>query len=448
MTMYGRVTWGISLLTLLTLGASFAAIAVVLDRYQERQFDQALLEVAHAEAEEAPTNRFSFTSRPGPAANDVGPLEKYGIIFDEKGQSIAATQPFDTASPELSDLGVILNVPFDFTFRSHRLRGVIVPIPGYSDRRLLLASLRDDLDGDRRFVRKAMSISLVVALGWMLAAIGWVVRRAMREQARVADTLHRLAAGDTGARVSQSVSDRDLRRVGGDIDEIAERLARSIDYQRRFITHAAHELRSPLAALYGELQQALRRERTADEYKQSLTSALKASRKLKRLADDLLELARAERNKKPESIPLNVALTDAIQALSPLANEKNLVVEHDQTQCSVIAAPGTTERILHSLIENAIRFSPKGGTIRLEVEKGDVVKIIVRDEGPGVVPDERERVFEPFYRSANVARANGEGAGLGLTIARELARAHGGDIRVGCGSGGCFEMLLPAAGSP
>lgn len=117
----------------------------------------------------------------------------------------------------------------------------------------------------------------------------------------------RLAAGDTGARVSQSVSDRDLRRVGGDIDEIAERLARSIDYQRRFITHAAHELRSPLAALYGELQQTLRRERTADEYKQSLASALKASRRLKRLADDLLALARAERNKKPESIPVNVA---------------------------------------------------------------------------------------------------------------------------------------------
>jgi two-component system heavy metal sensor histidine kinase CusS len=445
MTMYGRVAWGISLLTLLTLGASFATISIVLDRYQERQFDEALLAVAHAEADEAPANRFSFTSRPGPAANDVGPLEKYGIIFDERGQSISATQPFDTSSPELGELGVALNVPFDFTFHSSRLRGVLVPIPGYSDRRLLLASLRDDLDGDSRFVRKAMGISLAVALGWMLTAIGWAVRRATREQARVADTLHRLAAGDTGARVLQSVSDRDLRRVGGDIDEIAERLARSIEYQRRFITHAAHELRSPLAALYGELQQALRRERSADEYKQSLASALKASRRLKRLADDLLELARAERNEKPESVPVAVAVSEAIQALSSLANEKSLAIEHDQTECSVIAAPGIPERILHSLIENAIRFSPKGGTIRLQVETSDVVKIAVRDEGAGVAPEERERVFEPFYRSTNVTRASGEGTGLGLTIARELARAHGGDIRVGDGRGGCFEVLLPVA---
>jgi two-component system heavy metal sensor histidine kinase CusS len=290
-----------------------------------------------------------------------------------------------------------------------------------------------------------MGISLAVALGWMLTAIGWAVRRATREQARVADTLHRLAAGDTGARVLQSVSDRDLRRVGGDIDEIAERLARSIEYQRRFITHAAHELRSPLAALYGELQQALRRERSADEYKQSLASALKASRRLKRLADDLLELARAERNEKPESVPVAVAVSEAIQALSSLANEKSLAIEHDQTECSVIAAPGIPERILHSLIENAIRFSPKGGTIRLQVETSDVVKIAVRDEGAGVAPEERERVFEPFYRSTNVTRASGEGTGLGLTIARELARAHGGDIRVGDGRGGCFEVLLPVA---
>lgn len=445
MTMYGRVAWGISLLTLLTLGASFAVIAIVLDRYQERQFDEALLAVAHAEADEAPANQFSFTSRPGPAANDVGPLEKYGIIFDENGRSISATQPFDTASPEIGELGVALNVPFDFTFHASRLRGVLVPIPGYAGRKLLLAALRDDLDGDSRFVRKAMAISLAVALGWMLTAIGWMVRRWTREQARVAETLHRLATGDTGARVSQSVSDRDLRRVGGDIDEIAERLGRSIEYQRRFVTHAAHELRSPLAALYGELQQALRRERSADEYKQSLASALKASRRLKRLADDLLEIARAERNKKPEAIPVALALSEAIHALSSLAKEKDLAFESDRTELSVIATPGTPERILHSLLENAIRFSPVGGTIRLHVEKSDVVKIAVRDEGPGVAPEERERVFEPFYRSAKANRANGEGAGLGLTIARELARAHGGDVRVGDGPGGSFEMLLPAA---
>jgi signal transduction histidine kinase len=90
---------------------------------------------------------------------------------------------------------------------------------------------------------------------------------------------------------------------------------------------------------------------------------------------------------------------------------------------------------------------PEGGTIRLHVEKSDVVKILVRDQGPGIAAEERERVFEPFYRSASVKHANGEGAGLGLTIARELARAHGGDIMVGDGPGGCFEVRLPARSS-
>lgn len=443
MMIYRKVTWGLSLLTLVTLGIAFSTISVVLDRYQERQFDEALFEVARAEAEEAPTNHFSFTARPGPAANDVGPLEKYGIIFDERGRAISATQPFDALAPNLSDLHTREDVAFDFTFGLHRLRGVIVPIPGYSARKLLLAALRDDLDGDSRFVRKAMTISLVVALGWMLAAIGWVVRRATREQARIADTLHRLAAGDTGARISESISDHELRRVGGDIDEIAERLAKLIEYERRFITHAAHELRSPLAALYGELQQALRRERTAEEYKLSLASALKASQRLKRLADDLLALARAAQIKTPESIELEGAVDDAVQALSSLAREKELVVVRQRAECSVLATPGTAQRILHSLLENAIRHSPRGATIRIDIEADAVVKITVKDQGPGVKAEERERIFEPFYRAGNAK--SGEGAGLGLAIARQLARTDGGDIRVGEGLGGCFQVLLPGA---
>jgi two-component system heavy metal sensor histidine kinase CusS len=442
MTVHGRMTLGLSLLTLLTLGVAFAAISVVLDRYQERELDDALLQVARVEAQEAPTNHFSFTSRPGPAANDVGPLDKYGIIFDERGAVLNATQPFDKGKPRLADMSLAVSTPFDFSFAGRRYRGVVVPIPGYPRHRLLLAASRDDLDGDSRFVRRAMAIALLVSVAWLLGAIGWLVRRNLREHQRIADILHRIATGDVKARVTGEVSDRDLRRVGSDVDEIAQQLARLVGHQRRFIAHAAHELRSPLTALHGEIQQALRKERTGEEYRKSLEFLLKASGRLKHLTDELLELARAEQPAKAsEPVSLDLALVDVVESLQPLASEKNVTIACDSTDVTVLAVTSDVERIFRNLLDNAIRHSPAGGVVRLDVEAGETVRVCVRDQGDGVSLEERENIFEPFYRSP-VNRTEARGAGLGLAIARELAQKHGGDVVVG-DEGNCFIASFP-----
>jgi two-component system heavy metal sensor histidine kinase CusS len=437
------MSWGLSILTVLTLGAAFVIFAVVLDRYQERQLDESLIDVARVEAEEAPTNHFSFSSRPGPAANDVGPLEKYGVIFDESGHAISATHPFDRIAPVLPAASETAGVPFDFPFGPRHYRGVVVPIPGYPARRLLIAASRDDLDGDSRFVRKAMAIALLAAVAWLLGAIRWLVRWNMREHARIAETLHRIATGDVDARASADLADQDLRRVAGDIDEIAQKLARLIAHQRRFIAHAAHELRSPLTALHGEIQQALRKERTADEYRASLAFLLRASARLKHLADELLELARAEHEPKTtEPVSVDAVLADVEESLAPLAHEKEVTIARDRTESVVVAKQSDVERILRNLLDNAIRHSPNGGRVQLEVEARELVHVRVRDNGDGVRPEEREAIFEPFHRSPE-NRARGRGTGLGLAIARELARRHGGDLVVGSELN-CFDLSLPA----
>jgi two-component system heavy metal sensor histidine kinase CusS len=436
------MTWGLSLLTLLTLGAAFATISVVLDRYQERELDEALLQVARVEALEAPANHFSFTSRPGPAANDVGPLDKYGIIFDERGTVLSATPPFDTGRPRLADMSLAIDIPFDFSFAGRRYRGIVVSIPGYPRHRLLLAASRDDLDGDSRFVRRAMAIALLVSVGWLLGAIGWLVRRNMREHERIAEILHRIATGDVKARVSGDVSDQELRRVGSDIDEIARRLALLVGHQRRFIAHAAHELRSPLTALHGEIQQALRKERSGNEYRKSLEFLLKASGRLKHLADELLELARAEQPAKAiDPVSLDLALADVVESLLPLANDKNVTIRRDSTDVAVFAVSSDVERIVRNLLDNAIRHSPAGGVVRLDVEGGETVHVYVRDQGDGVSSGEWENIFEPFYRSP-ATRTEARGAGLGLAIARELAKKHGGNVVVG-DEGKCFIASFP-----
>jgi two-component system heavy metal sensor histidine kinase CusS len=446
MSLYARMTLGLAILTLLTLGGAFSVISVILDGYQERQLDTDLLHVARTEAIEAPANAFSFSSRPGhPASSDIGTLDRYGIIFDEHGNVIHSTRPFDAMVPHLNDFHAALDTPFDFAFREHRLRGVVVAIPGYQGRKLLIAASRDDLDGDSKFLRQAMAISLAVTLAWMVGATGWLVQRSMREHQRIAETLRRIASGEVDARVSENVSDVDLRRVGSDVDAIAGKLADLVEYQRRFITHAAHELRSPLAALHGELQQALRKERTAEEYRQSLLFASKASGRLGHLADELLELARAERTPRvAESVALDRVFGDVTESLRALASEKHITVECAKTPLHVSAFKSDVERIVSNLVDNAIRHSPEGGVVRVETEDGRDVRIRVRDEGPGVARADRQRIFEPFQRSP-ASRAEARGAGLGLAIARELARKHGGDIELEGEAGGSFVVSLPRA---
>jgi two-component system heavy metal sensor histidine kinase CusS len=444
MTLVGRLTWGMSLLTLVTIGASFAAISLILDRYQERQLDEALMDVARTEAEEAPAQNFSFSARPGPVANDIGPLDKYGVIYDPSGRTLTVTHPFDKGAPRLSQLPSKLNVCFDFVFGSYRLRGVVVPIPGHPHHRLLLAASREDLDGDSRFLRTAMGIALVLALLWMVGAIVWLVRRTTGEHKRVAQILHRVALGDVGARVA-GVSGSELQQLGSDIDQIAGRLGKLVEQQRRFITNAAHELRSPLAALYGELQQSLRKERGNEEYKQSLSHALRATRRLKHLADDLLDLARVEpTGPLGEPVSVEVEVADAVDSIASLASQRGVAIQSAVGGCQVLAPTGAVARIVRTLLENAIRFSPTGGVIRVDASAGREVSIFIRDEGPGVPAAEAEQIFEPFYRSPRARAAGQDGAGLGLAIARELARKTGGDIATQDEGNGCFVVRLPS----
>lgn len=453
MTVLVRMTLGLALLTLLTLGVSFSVISILLDRYQERQLDADLLQVARLEAEEAPANDFSFSSRPGrPASSDIGTLDRYGMIFDEKGAVVQATRPFDTSSPRLEELGPTLSVPFDFDFRERRLRAVLVPIPGYPERRLLLAASRDDLDGDSRFLRKAMAISLAVAVAWVVGATGWLVQRSMREHQRIAETLRRIASGEIEARVSENVVDHDLRRVGNDVDAIAKKLADLVEYQRRFITHAAHELRSPLAALHGELQQALRKERTPAEYRQSLAFASRASGRLGHLADQLLELARAERTPThAEAVAMDRVIGEVEETLQSLATDKEVRIEARPLPLRARALASDVHRIVTNLVDNAIRHAPRGTVVGLEIASAasDIVEIRVHDDGSGVADEDRQRIFEPFQRSA-AARAEARGAGLGLAIARELARKHGGDVRLedSVRSGATFVLALPRWSEP
>lgn len=453
MSLRARMTAVVTVVTGVTLGGAFAIVSYVFNSLQLEQLDAELLVVARREATEAPAHGYRFGSRPGPSTPEVSPLTTYGVIYDEASTPVALTEPFDRDPPAFGSLPRKAGTPFDFAYHGKPFRGVVLPVSGAGGRTMLMATLRDDLDANEAFLDKAMLLTFVVAVAWAAFVASWVVKRLTSDHEAIAAVARRVAGGDLGARVPDSPRARDdeLGQLGRDVNTMIETMGGLVRSQERFIAHAAHELRSPLAALQGELQQALRRERDAESYKRSIAASYQAAHRLRHLADDLLTLARitGERPGSSELASAGALAGEVARSLATLATESDVAIEIDDG-AEVALVRGRLEdleRLLRNVIENAVRYSPRGGRVRVAVRAGGgKVAIEVSDEGPGVTGADRDKIFEPFYRAAGARGAAPEGTGLGLGIAREIARAHEGDVRVAeAAQGACFVIELPRA---
>lgn len=427
------------------LATALTLIHFALNSFQERHFDVALLDMASRTAQSAARKTSSIAEDLGPLAGDVGFSGKYAVIYSKTG-SVLAAQPADGAAPPLPALEPELGEPFDFVHRERALRGVRIALPEPAGGSLLLAASREDLDSDDQFLDDAMALAFVASMLSLFVCSLLLTKRFTAEHRRIAATLHSVAHGDVYARALQGSSDPDLEQWRLDLNDVAEKLSALIRLQRRFIANAAHELRSPIAALYGELQQCLRQDRTNAEYKTSVSHALRATRRLTRLADDLLTLARAEHEAAPlEAVRLRDLFDDVTQELAA-AREKNVQLVRELGDLEARGRASDLQRLLRNLLDNAVRHTPPGTTVRCEAhEHGAWVTLRVWDEGPGVTLQDRARVFEPFFRSPETRASARDGSGLGLSIAREIARSHGGDIRIEDSvRGAVFAVELPS----
>lgn len=435
------------MVTAVALATALTLIHFALNRFQERHFDVALLEIASQTARAAARRAPSFADNLGPVAGDASFAGKYAVIYSKTG-SVLAAQPGDASPPALPALDPELGEPFDFVHGDRALRGVRIALPEPAGGSLLLAASREDLDSDDQFLDHAMLLALIASMLSLFVCSLLLTKRFTAEHRRIANTLHSVAHGDVYARALQGSSDPDLEQWRLDLNDVAEKLSALIRLQRRFIANAAHELRSPIAALYGELQQCLRQERSNAEYKTSVSHALRATRRLTRLADDLLTLARAEHEASPfEEVRLRDVFDDVAQELAAAARDKDVALSQELGELVVRGRPTDLQRLLRNLLDNALRHGPAGKTVRCEATRdGARVTVRVSDEGPGVSREDRPRVFEPFFRSPETRASAREGSGLGLSIAREIARSHGGDIRIeDSARGAVFAVELPAA---
>jgi signal transduction histidine kinase len=235
------------------------------------------------------------------------------------------------------------------------------------------------------------------------------------------------------------------------------RLQSAFDRERRFTADAAHELRTPLTALKGRMGVTLSQPRQAAEYGESLQEMEHQVDRLIRLSSDLLFIARLDQGqvkRRQDPIGLDDLLAAVVEQLRPLAEAKAISLPEPDTRG--LTVPGDMDlmiRLFLNLLDNAIKFTPPGGRVWVEALRfGEQVTIAIRDTGPGIPAEHQAHLFERFYRvGGDRSRTDGQGgAGLGLAIAHEIARAQGGSLTVEStiGEGTTFFVKLPLSSMP
>ena len=275
-----------------------------------------------------------------------------------------------------------------------------------------------------------VGLSLFFLLTHRLASLGEAVRAfergdlARRAAERGADEI-----GDLG---------RAFNGMAAAVEAGVERLRHAERMRRELVENISHDLRTPLASLRGHLETVLLKEPDlgADERRRLLEIGLKNADSLRRLVDELMELARIESGQlrpRRESFPLAELAQDVVQKLGSVADRAgvSLFAEAPAQLPAVVADIGMIERALTNLVENALRHTPRGGSVRLALSReGEGVGVTVTDTGSGIAPADLPRVFDRFYRGEGVPEQAPGGAGLGLAIARGIVELHGGRLEV------------------
>jgi two-component system heavy metal sensor histidine kinase CusS len=413
--------------TVLTLGGAFFAVLRLMNSENQRQVDVALVAEAHEEARAAAAlggDRLQPADESRPHDHHI-----HAVIFDAAGRALESSEAFRGRLPPPEALSHPSDECFDLWLHREHLRVVLTSIPGHPGNRLLMAAPRFDEDRDAAFLRRAMLIIFAVAVFWAALVATWVVRRLTRGHAAVTSVARQVADGNLSARVRPDLSDPEMAQLGRDVNQMIERLGSLLRAQEEFITHGAHELRSPLTTLSGELALALRRGRDIEGYKEAIESALESAQRLKGLAETLLTMARigGAAEEPPEKVGLQGVLERAARAVAGGAALQHVGVEIHGGPVAVSGRSQDLERLFCNLLENAIRHSPTGGRVRVRVvDEGERVSVHVADEGRGVPEEDRDRIFQPFYRGRSSYGTSGYG--LGLAIAAKVARAHGGRL--------------------
>jgi two-component system, OmpR family, sensor kinase len=401
-----------------------------------------------------------------PSDNDSYSRDDFArLVYDSNGNTIGEQQLYGWAGERLSppdcpdipshELDSMIGevVTLNSIDGSVQYRTLIDQIPGgyYQAIGVPLTDVNEAVSNLRRVV-------VMATVGAFLAAIGicwWVIRRGLQPVDHMVATAADIAGGNLGARIEHLSPGTELGRLGTALNEMMRAIQTADDARaagerklRRFVADAAHELRTPLTSLrgYAELY---RQGALAD--KSALTNAMgrieSEGERMARLVDDLLLLARLDQDRDLERslVDLGELAADAIQDFRVVAPDRPATIEVEPG--SLVSGDRMRLRqIVDNLLANVRTHTPAGTAVHVSVTHDNAqTKLTVRDSGPGIPEDDRDRIFERFWRADKARTRSRGGTGLGLAIVASLVEAHNGSIQIESepGKGAAFSVCLP-----
>jgi heavy metal sensor kinase len=313
--------------------------------------------------------------------------------------------------------------------------------PGGHDLRLVLLVPLRDQDADLAALGRAMLLAVPVGLAAAAGLAYLLARAALAPVDRLRETAERITADRLHERLTVPNPGDELGRLAATVNAMIARLERSFNEVKRFTADASHELRTPLTAIRTEAEVALAGAPSAAALRGLVESMLEECGRLTRLTDQLLTLAREEAVAlvpRPEPVDLAELAGGVAETLRPLADVKGvaLVVEAGDG-ATVVGDPVRLRQLVMNLIDNAIKYTPPGGAVRVAVGRsGGGVRLAVTDTGEGIPAEHLPRVFDRFYRVDKARSREQGGTGLGLSIVRSVATSHGGTVALSSTEGG------------
>lgn len=296
-------------------------------------------------------------------------------------------------------------------------------------------------DEAERLESAKRALFLGIPLALLLAAAGGYVmaRKSLASVTTMSAKARQIGAETLTERINVENERDELGYLATTLNELLERLQRAFESQRSFMADASHELRTPLAIIQGEADVSLSRaERSANEYRESISIIQTAARKLTRIVESLFLLARTDAGRYPITrtrFYLDELISDAVRGLRSVAATRRVELLCEcQPDLMITADEALIHRMVLNLIDNALKFTPPGGRVNVSAtSSGDTYVVRVSDTGIGITQADSERIFERFYRgertrSARTPAIVSTGAGLGLPIARWIAEVHGGRL--------------------
>jgi len=325
----------------------------------------------------------------------------------------------------------------------------LVTLNEESGSQLYTLQVAQDRSSDERVERNFAVLFIMVLSGSVLASafIAVIVtKRSLRPLREMTESVARVGPTHLKERVTPAEWPRELKPLASAFDDMLKRLDDSFTRLSQFSADLAHELRTPIANMIGEAQVALARNRTADEYRETIESTVGECERLSRIVDNLLFVARVDAAREPiarKRFDARAAVEKITAFYHALADDRHIAIG-----CSgegqIYADPDLFERAVGNLLDNALRFTPENGSIQIVLsERNGDFEVAISDTGCGIAPEHLPRVFDRFYR-AESSRSS-DGAGLGLALVKSIVDLHGGSatIESNVGRGTTVKLIFP-----